>query len=119
MRRLTTMCRMLPSLHLLLVASLMLVGGASRLCAQAGIEGSVGVAGKAMGPAPDVHYALKAGQVAPSPTQLAVVYLEGSFNKAPPQKPVVMEQNGYQFSPGVLAVQTGTQIVFPNRDDDY
>jgi hypothetical protein len=30
-----------------------------------------------------------------------------------------MEQSGYQFSPGVLAVQTGTEITFPNRDDDY
>jgi plastocyanin len=103
----------------LLIASVLLAADASRLWAQAGIEGSVGVSGKAMGPAPDVHYALKAGQIAPSPTQLAVVYLEGSFNKAPSKKTVMMEQSGYQFSPGVLAVQTGTQITFPNRDDDY
>lgn len=114
------MGRMSPSLlRPLLVASMMLAGAVPRLSAQAGIEGTVALAGKPMGPAPTSHYALKAGEIAPSPKQLAVVWLEGNFAKAPPQKPVVMEQSGYQFSPGVLAVQTGTKIVFPNEDGDY
>jgi plastocyanin len=114
------MSRMSPFLlRPLLVASVMLAGAVSRLIAQAGIEGTVTLAGKPMAPAPTSHYALKAGEIAPSPKQLAVVWLEGSFKNAPPQKPVVMEQSGYQFSPGVLAVQTGTKIVFPNEDEDY
>jgi plastocyanin len=107
------------ALRLLLAVSLVLAAVAPRLAAQASVEGVVPVSGKPMSPPPDVHYSLKAGQIAPSPKQLAVVYLEGSFKKAPPEKPVVMEQSGYQFSPGVVAVQTGSQIVFPNRDDDY
>jgi plastocyanin len=114
------MDRMPPSpLRLLLVASVMLGIAASRLCAQSSIEGTVAVSGKPMAPAPTSHYALKAGEIAPSPKQLAVVWLEGNFNKGAPQKPVVMVQSGYQFDPGVLAVQTGTKIVFPNEDDDY
>lgn len=87
--------------------------------AQAIIEGMVTVPQKPLSPPPAAHYVLKSGQIAPSPRQLAVVYLEGSFNTPPPTKPVTMEQRGYQFSSGVIAVQTGTRIEFPNRDDDY
>jgi hypothetical protein len=79
------MDRMPPSpLRLLLVASVMLGIAASRLCAQSSIEGTVAVSGKPMAPAPTSHYALKAGEIAPSPKQLAVVWLEGSFNKGAP-----------------------------------
>jgi plastocyanin len=118
--RFTTMCRMmLMSARFTLAVLLMVAAAVSHASAETSIEGMVPLSGKPMSPPPDARYALKAGQVAPSPRQLAVVYLEGSFSKGPPEKPVVMEQNGYQFSPGVLAVQTGTQIVFPNRDEDY
>lgn len=89
------------------------------LPAQVSIEGSVTLNGKPMSPPPSAHYAPKAGQIAPSPMQRAVVYLEGSFSTPAPGKPVVMGQKGYQFSPGVLAVQTGTRIEFPNEDGDY
>lgn len=111
---------MLPkSTPLLLTASLMLAGVASHAVGQASIEGTVQISAKPMSPPPDARYALKAGQIAPSPKQVAVVYLEGNFGKSAPQRSLVMQQKGYQFSPGVLAVQTGTSIVFPNGDDDY
>lgn len=78
------------------------------------------LSGRLMGPPPATHYGLNAGRVAESPKQLAVVYLEvQGMKKAPPAKPVVMMQRGYQFAPGVLAVQTGTQVIFPNDDNDY
>jgi hypothetical protein len=86
--------------------------------AQAIVEGTVMLRPKPMAPPPSAHYALKAGQIAPSPKQLAVVYLEGDFKKGGAGKTVVMKQEGYQFAPGVLAVQTGTRIEFPNHDDD-
>lgn len=93
-------------------------GGVLR--AQGVIEGTVTLTGRPMGPPPSSQYGLNAGQVAASPKQLAVVYLEvpGAKN-APPAKPLLMVQSGYQFAPGVLAVQTGTQVVFPNEDGDY
>jgi plastocyanin len=113
------MCCMKPPLSQLLIAGLFLAAVEPRVLAQASIEGTVPVAGKPMSPPPDARYALKAGQVAASPKQVAVVYLEGAFGRAAPQKPVVMQQSGYQFSPGILAVQAGTSVVFPNEDEDY
>ena len=103
----------------LLAASLILAGAASRLDAQASVEGVVPVSGKPISPPPDARYTIKANQIAPSSKQVAVVYLEGNFSRPATRKPLVMEQAGYQFSPAVLAVQTGTSISFPNRDEDY
>ena len=98
----------------------LLLAATGGVCAQGVVEGVVTLTGRPMGPAPASHYGLNAGRVAESPKQLAVVYLEvpGAKN-APPAKPVVMMQSGYQFAPGVLAVQTGTQVIFPNEDSDY
>lgn len=102
------------------LAALALMAGHGVLHAQGTIEGTVTLTGRPMGPPPTAHYALNAGQVSASPKQLAVVYLEvPDAKKTPPAQPLVMMQNGYQFAPGVLAVQTGTQVVFPNHDSDY
>lgn len=50
----------------------------------------------------------------------AVVYLEGSFaNKPAPNAPVQMAQHHAQFAPGVLPIQVGTTVEFPNLDDFY
>jgi plastocyanin len=48
----------------------------------------------------------------------AIVYLEGDF-PLKTNEVVKVEQLHYQFSPGVVAVQKGTTVEFPNRDDDY
>ena len=104
---------------------LMIVGGTvvvglGGLHGQGTIEGAVALTGKPLGPAPVTRYTPTSGQVAPSPPQVAVVYLDvPGAAKSAPLKPVKMIQKGYQFSPGVVAVQAGTQIVFPNEDDDY
>jgi plastocyanin len=89
------------------------------LTAQATIEGSVPTTGAAMSPPPSPKYQLKAGSVAPSPRQVAVVYLEGNFGSRAGDKTVTFSQKGYQFNPGVIVVQTGTRVSFPNFDDDY
>ena len=32
---------------------------------------------------------------------------------------MLIRQNGYQFRPSILAVQTGTTVEFPNEDDEF
>jgi plastocyanin len=52
----------------------------------------------------------------------AVVYLEGDLaaKASPVGKGLVeMSQKNISFSPGLLAVQTGTTVEFPNLDDTY
>lgn len=103
-----------------LVLALYVTAFGAAVHAQGVVEGMVTLTGRSMGPQPASQYGLNAGQVAESPKQLAVVYLEvPGAKKPPPEKPVVMLQSGYQFSPGVLAVQTGTRVIFPNDDSDY
>jgi plastocyanin len=52
---------------------------------------------------------------------VAVVYLEGPGTAGVSRKTqnVRIRQNGYQFRPSILAVQTGTAIEFPNEDDEF
>ena len=52
---------------------------------------------------------------------VAIVYLEGAGAAKAPRKSgsVRIRQNGYQFRPSILAVQTGTTIEFPNEDDEF
>lgn len=61
------------------------------------------------------------GEVGPPDPPLAVVYLEGNFPVASTTNPpsVRMEQKHYQFAPGILPVQKGTSVEFPNLDDAY
>jgi len=95
-------------------------GTSSQMHAQATIEGAVPMLRAAPAPMPGTNYKIKAGEIAPAPPPSAVVYLEGEFAAVKPQdKPIIMGQKGYQFEHGVLAVQTGTRIEFPNNDDDY
>ena len=52
---------------------------------------------------------------------VAIVYLEGPGAAGATRKAqnVRIRQNGYQFRPSILAVQTGTIIEFPNEDDEF
>jgi plastocyanin len=101
------------------ILAVLVVALAPRAVGQASVEGTVTLAGKPLAPPPSAKYAVKTNQIAASPRQIAIVYLEGDFKAPPPAKPVMMGQQGYQFSPGVIAVQTGTRIEFPNHDEDY
>lgn len=60
----------------------------------------------------------KAGVLSVSPP-LAVVYLEGSFSGPSTRPTVQVAQKDLAFQPTLLAIQTGTRVEFPNRDDVY
>ncbi len=49
---------------------------------------------------------------------VAVVYLEGAKTSRQPAT-VRVKQRDYQFSPTIIAVQTGGAIEFPNEDDEF
>ena len=49
----------------------------------------------------------------------AVVYLEGPGLPAETNAVVEVRQKRYQFTPGLLPIQKGTTVRFPNLDDDY
>ncbi len=56
---------------------------------------------------------------APDPPA-AVVYLEGVFPITGPYRPVAqMTQKNLNFGPGILPIQVGTTVEFPNLDDTY
>lgn len=60
------------------------------------------------------------GTVAKPEPPEAVVYLEGNFGApAPKQGTVEVAQKNFQFAPGILVIQKGTKVEFPNKDDDY
>jgi plastocyanin len=50
---------------------------------------------------------------------LAVVYLEGSFSKPASLPKKQVAQKDLAFLPGLLPVQVGTRVEFPNLDDTY
>ncbi len=88
--------------------------------AQATIEGRVALPKTRSAPVMTKRYEVvtKGGVLATNPP-LAVVYLEGQFPNAstPPMKQVA--QKDLNFTPALLAVQTGTTVEFPNNDDTY
>lgn len=52
----------------------------------------------------------------------AIVYLERDDEKYPRARiheTVRIRQEGYQFRPSVVAVQTGSKVEFPNLDDEF
>ena len=52
----------------------------------------------------------------------AVVYLEGALSRIEnPGAPLISEmaQKNINFSPGILPIQVGTTVEFPNLDDTY
>lgn len=90
---------------------------APHLLAEAIIEGTVAVPAAKI-TAPTVRYQA-AGEIAPSPTPVAVVYLEGDFPKPTPATVLKMGQRKFQFEHAVLPVCVGTRVEFPNHDEDY
>ncbi len=87
------------------------------------VEGTVQLPKPAPAPAERVHYQSKTTEHpgVPDPPA-AVVYLEGPFSSDTATNASAraqMEQRHYQFAPGLLAVQKGTAVEFPNGDDAY
>jgi len=98
------------------------VAQAQTAATTATVEGAVVLPkAKAVAPSGD-RYGLKAGQIAPPPAPVAVVYLEGPFTNVTntvKTNQVQMAQKGFQFSQAVLPVQKGSYVEFPNQDEDY
>lgn len=106
------------SLWLLVGVALAFLPGAAH--AQATVEGQVELPKTHSAPVMIKRYEIVTkGNVLATNPPLAVVYLEGSFPK-PGTLPVrQMAQRELMFDPGLLAVQVGTTIEFPNFDDTY
>ncbi len=96
------------------------------LCQSALAEGSVsGVVVLDSQRPPDVPAGYRPLTVKPiqaeDPTP-AIVWLETkgvAYPKLRTGKTITISQRGYQFRPSVLAVQTGTPVIFPNMDDEF
>jgi hypothetical protein len=88
--------------------------------AQAAIEGRVTLPKPRFAPVMNKRYEIvaKAGVLATNPP-LAIVHLEGNF--PPPRVPPLAQlaQKDLTFLPGLLPVQVGTRVEFPNFDDNY
>jgi plastocyanin len=54
-------------------------------------------------------------------TFVAIVYLESKTKSYPKVSESVIKiaQKGYQFSPSIMAVQTGAKVLFPNMDEEF
>ena len=102
------------------VVAVLCLFGCAQAFAQASIEGRVELPKGQSAPVMAKRYDVvtKGGVLSTNPP-LAVVYLEGSFPKPSslPKKQVL--QKDLLFTPGLLPVQVGTSVEFPNEDDTY
>ncbi len=98
----------------------LVVAGAGGLNAQAVVEGRVELPRAHFVPVANKRYEVVAkGDVVATDPPLAVVYLEGSFPKPATLPNKQMSQKALAFEPGLLPVQLGTTVEFPNFDDTY
>ncbi|MCE9619137.1 MAG: hypothetical protein K8R92_04440 [Planctomycetes bacterium] len=86
------------------------------------LEGKVPVLPRKSVPTSSETYGARtATRIEPADPPLSVVWMLGTFppldSKSAPVAHV--DQRGFQFRPAVLAVQTGTPILFPNKDPMY
>ena len=103
------------------VAAMILLAAAAGAPAAAVIEGTVTLPPGRARPESKPRYPVSASYtVGPPDAPAAVVSLHGSF-PPPPGAPTAAEmaQRSYQFAPGLLPVRAGTEVRFPNRDDEY
>jgi plastocyanin len=87
----------------------------------AAVEGTVTLPERPPPPAPNPRYQVKTGAaVGPADPPAAVVLLEipARLASAKAQKAEIA-QHHYQFAPGLLAIERGTIVAFPNLDDEY
>jgi len=100
-----------------------LVGFACAARAEAVVEGTVQLPKAAPAPTVRARYGGRVpDKIRPPEPPVAVVYLEGQFPPLNPSNAVTtvrMEQKRFQFGPGILPIQRGTIVEFPNLDDAY
>jgi plastocyanin len=87
--------------------------------AQAAVEGHLELPKSHSAPLMNKRYEIvtRGGVLATNPP-IAVVYLEGSFPKAGALPTRQVAQKDLAFAPGLLPVQVGTRVEFPNLDRD-
>jgi plastocyanin len=100
-----------------IVLGLLCAPGVAR--ADATVEGTVAIPPRRTGTDPAPRYTGGSTYVAGDPDPpAAVVYVDVPGGK-PPAHHASLAQHHYQFAPGLLAVQRGTVVEFPNLDDEY
>jgi plastocyanin len=99
-----------------LVAALWLA--AAPAAPAATIEGVVALPARPA-PAPASRYTQTVGEVRDPDPPVAVVYVEGTGQQPKTGRPVAVAQEGYQFTPGLVVVPTGSVVEFPNHDPEY
>ena len=110
-------------LPLLISTAVLFLLNDSSLRAQGRIEGTVKLPAKTTEAVAVKRYQGKnpAAIGAPEPP-VAAIYLEGApipATSVHPTNTAEMGQKHFQFAPGLLIVQKGTRVEFPNFDDEY
>lgn len=95
-------------------------GGPAICLGQATIEGIVQLPKAHFVPVENERYEVvsKGGVLATDPPR-AVVYLAGDFPKPAKLETKKVTQKELAFRPGLLAIELGTKVEFPNEDDTY
>jgi plastocyanin len=84
------------------------------------VEGTVTLPQRPPPPAPNPRYQVKtAGIIGRPDPPAAVVYLEIGARAIATPKRAEMGQHHYQFAPGLLPIERGATVAFPNFDDEY
>ncbi len=117
----------MTTVHAELIAVVFAVMAAVCCAGSASAEATGSVAGTvALGdvkpvPLPPGYKARTKKPIADPDAPRAIVYLERDDGVYPASPAPVADigQEGYQFRPGVTAVRTGTQVAFPNHDDEF
>ncbi len=102
------------------LAAVLFTFGSKFAFAQATIEGRVDLPKTKTVAVMTSRYEIvsKGGLLATNPP-LAIVYLEGAFDKGRPPAVRQIAQKDLMFVPTLIAVQTGTTVEFPNEDETY
>lgn len=101
---------------------LILATGVPPAFGQAVVEGTVRLPKPSAGALVPPRYPNQTVQPGPADPPAAVVYLESAAATAavtPVPRPARMAQRNQQFAPGLLPIQRGTVVEFPNLDDLY
>lgn len=96
--------------------------GAAYADATGGVAGTVAIGDAKPVPLPPGYKARTKKPIADADAPRAIVYLErvdGVYPPPPTASVADIGQQGYQFRPGMMAVRTGTQVAFPNHDDEF
>lgn len=104
------------------LTTLLVVGDVAIGSMTGSVAGEVAIGDVKPIPLPPGYKARTKRPIADPDAPRAVVYLErtdGVYPKSAELPVQSIAQEGYQFRPGVTAVRTGTQVAFPNHDDEF